>query len=68
MKALVYHGPGRHSWEDVPAPTLTDARSSHPHLETAVARLKRALPSLSAGNLVANRTGTPGNRAQRTGG
>lgn len=25
MKALVYHGPGRHSWEDVPAPALQDA-------------------------------------------
>ena len=25
MKALVYHGPGRHSWEDVPDPQLQDA-------------------------------------------
>src|SRR5690349_20523905 len=24
MKALVYHGPGRHSWQDVPEPTLQD--------------------------------------------
>jgi alcohol dehydrogenase len=24
MKALVYHGPGRHSWEDVPEPELRD--------------------------------------------
>jgi alcohol dehydrogenase len=28
MKALVYHGPGRHSWEDVPAPTLIDDRDA----------------------------------------
>ncbi len=26
MKALVYHGPGRHSWEEVPSPTLVDDR------------------------------------------
>ena len=26
MKALVYHGPGRHAWEDVPDPTITDDR------------------------------------------
>lgn len=25
MKALVYHGPGRHSWEDVPDPVVRDA-------------------------------------------
>jgi alcohol dehydrogenase len=25
MKALVYHGPGRHSWEEVPDPRLIDA-------------------------------------------
>jgi len=25
MKALVYHGPGRHSWQDVPEPELRDA-------------------------------------------
>jgi len=25
MKALVYHGPGRHSWEEVPDPQLIDA-------------------------------------------
>ncbi len=24
MKALVFHGPGRHSWESVPTPTLID--------------------------------------------
>src|SRR6185437_12384639 len=24
MKALVYHGPGRHSWQDVPLPGLKD--------------------------------------------
>src|SRR6185437_8052815 len=24
MKALVYHGPGRHSWQDVPEPSLQD--------------------------------------------
>ena len=24
MKALVYHGPGRHSWEDVDGPQLVD--------------------------------------------
>ncbi len=24
MKALVYHGPGRHAWEDVPTPSLVD--------------------------------------------
>src|SRR6185437_9073528 len=24
MKALVYHGPGRHSWQDVPEPDLRD--------------------------------------------
>jgi alcohol dehydrogenase len=24
MKALVYHGPGRKAWEDVPDPTITD--------------------------------------------
>ena len=24
MKALVYHGPGRTSWEDVPDPGITD--------------------------------------------
>lgn len=24
MKALVFHGPGRHAWEDVPTPTLLD--------------------------------------------
>jgi alcohol dehydrogenase len=28
MKALVYHGPGRHSWEDVAAPTVTDDRDA----------------------------------------
>ncbi len=28
MKALVYHGPGRHSWEDVPAPVLIDDRDA----------------------------------------
>lgn len=26
MKALIYLGPGRHAWEDVPAPTLADDR------------------------------------------
>jgi alcohol dehydrogenase len=26
MKALVYHGPGRHSWEDVADPSITDDR------------------------------------------
>jgi alcohol dehydrogenase len=24
MKALVYHGPGRHSWEEIQKPTITD--------------------------------------------
>ncbi len=24
MKAHVYHGPGRHSWEDVPDPQFID--------------------------------------------
>jgi alcohol dehydrogenase len=28
MKALVYHGPGRHSWEDAPDPTLVDDRDA----------------------------------------
>ena len=28
MKALVYHGPGRHSWEDVATPTLVDDRDA----------------------------------------
>ena len=28
MKAVVYHGPGRHSWETVPDPTLTDDRDA----------------------------------------
>ena len=35
MKALRYHGPGRHSWEDVPAPSLVDQTD-------AVVRLERA--------------------------
>ena len=25
MKALVYHGPGRRSWEEVPDPVVRDA-------------------------------------------
>ena len=28
MKALIYHGPGRHSWEDAPDPTLSDDRDA----------------------------------------
>lgn len=28
MKALTYHGPGRHSWEDVADPVLTDDRDA----------------------------------------
>jgi alcohol dehydrogenase len=28
MKALVYHGPGRHSWEDVPTPVVMDDRDA----------------------------------------
>jgi alcohol dehydrogenase len=28
MKALVYHGPGRHSWQDVPDPALVDDRDA----------------------------------------
>ena len=28
MKALVYHGPGRHSWEDVPTPVVVDDRDA----------------------------------------
>ena len=28
MKALVYGGPGRHSWTEVPEPTLTDAEDA----------------------------------------
>jgi alcohol dehydrogenase len=28
MKALVYHGPGRHSYEDVPDPQLTDPQDA----------------------------------------
>jgi alcohol dehydrogenase len=28
MKALVYHGPGRHSWEDVADPVIQDARDA----------------------------------------
>src|ERR1700752_1457769 len=24
MKALVYHGPGRHSWDEVPEPTIIE--------------------------------------------
>ena len=28
MKALVYHGPGRHSWEDVPEPVIQDDRDA----------------------------------------
>jgi alcohol dehydrogenase len=28
MKALVYHGPGQHSWQDVPDPVLQDDRDS----------------------------------------
>ncbi|MGZ6792164.1 MAG: alcohol dehydrogenase catalytic domain-containing protein, partial [Mycobacteriales bacterium] len=28
MKALVYHGPGKHSWESVPDPTVQDDRDA----------------------------------------
>ena len=28
MKAVVYHGPGRHSWETVPDPVITDDRDA----------------------------------------
>ena len=34
MKALVYHGPGNKSWDDVPDPTIQDPTDAIVKVET----------------------------------
>ena len=44
MKALVFHGPGKRAWEDVPRPTIKDPGDTFGNAATAGA-LKVVLKS-----------------------
>ena len=58
MKALVYHGPGRHSWEDVPTPTVVDDRDAIVRIDavticgTDLHILKGDVPTCSPGRVL----------------
>ena len=58
MKALVYHGPGRHSWEDVPLPTLQDSADIIVRVDavticgTDLHILKGDVPTVAAGRIL----------------
>jgi alcohol dehydrogenase len=58
MKALVYHGPGRRSWEDVPEPTLVDATDAVVRIDavtvcgTDLHILKGDVPAVTPGRVL----------------
>jgi alcohol dehydrogenase len=58
MKALVYHGPGRRSWEDVPEPALVDATDAVVRIDavtvcgTDLHILKGDVPEVTSGRVL----------------
>jgi alcohol dehydrogenase len=58
MKALVYHGPGKKSWEDVPDPGIRDASDALVRIDTTTICgtdlhiLKGDVPSVEAGRVL----------------
>lgn len=58
MKALVYHGPGRHSWEDVPDPQMRDPGDAIVRVDavticgTDLHILKGDVPEVSPGRIL----------------
>ena len=58
MKALVYHGPGRKSWDDVPDPKLIDATDAIVRVDTTTICgtdlhiLKGDVPTVSEGRIL----------------
>jgi alcohol dehydrogenase len=58
MKALVYHGPGRHSWEDVPDPQLREPEDAIVRVDavticgTDLHILKGDVPEVSPGRIL----------------
>ena len=58
MKALVYHGPGRHSWEEVPKPTIIDPLDAIVRVDavticgTDLHILKGDVPEVEAGRVL----------------
>jgi alcohol dehydrogenase len=58
MKALVYHGPGQKSWEEVPDPGLRDARDAIVQVDAATICgtdlhiLKGDVPTVEAGRIL----------------
>src|ERR1700731_5361207 len=58
MKALVYHGPGKRAWEDMPRPTIQDPGNAIVRITTSTICgtdlhiLKGDLPSVTAGRIL----------------
>src|SRR5471030_859380 len=58
MKALVYHGPGQQSWEDVPDPVLRDAGDAIVRVDTTTICgtdlhiLKGDVPAVTEGRIL----------------
>ena len=68
MKAMVYHGPGRRSWEEVPDPTIEQPTDAIVHVDavticgTDLHILKGDVPEVSPGRILGHEAGVSGDR------